>query len=523
MEHSHMQSPNTSGRIIVASYPLSYTFPLGVGYIVGYLKAQGEDASLVFWPASHHFYRDFARRLIASKPLVVGFGGLYSNLRQVRDIVHALNLEGRNFPIVIGGQMVTPTPEFALEITGADIGVIGEGEIIFHNLVTALRERRDISTVKGLALREGLDFVRTGEGPIIEDLSLLPRIPFEDFAHTEDKWLYTGRHYSRLTQAQWRYSDRVVPVHAARGCPYKCNFCYHHSRSRYRPLDVVIAEAKELAARYDATLLDISDDLVIATPKQAEQLVSAMANFGRPIEYYLSLRFDTLSKIDDHLLRELKRTGCRTVGPGLESGSQRVLDAIGKRITVEQITTGLRRLKDAGILVTTAIQVGQIDETLDEVKQSLNLVHEAVRYDPNIALAFAITTPFPGSELYRLAFERGILKSHRDFFDRFDPDRDIGGLTVNLSAMSDEEVLASRRLLEETYYREKRGLMPLKPRAVEFVYRKLGLFPRVNEKLGLARFLPDWPIVHKFSRMMENVYNLIQTRLNRLWLRMLGF
>lgn len=517
MEHSHMQSANTSGRIIVANDPPSYTFPLGVGYIIGYLKAQGEDASLVFWPSSPYFYRDFARRLIASKPLVVGLGGLYSNLRQVREIIHHLNEEGRNFPIVIGGQMVTPTPEFALEITGADIGVIGEGEIIFHNLVTALRERRDPSTVKGLVVRGDDTFVRTGDGPIIEDLSQLPRIPFEDFSD-EDTWLHTGRLYSRLTQAQWRFSDRVVPVHAARGCPYKCNFCYHHSRARYRPLDVVIGEAKELAARYDATLLDISDDLVIATPQQAEKLAAAMANFGRPIEYYLSIRFDTLSKMDDHLLRELKRTGCRTVGPGLESGCQRVLDAIGKRITVEQITTGLRRLKDAGILVTSAIQVGQVDETMDEFRQSLSLVHEAVQYDPDIALAFAITTPFPGSALYKLAFDRGILKSDRDFFDRFDPARDIGGLSVNLSAMSDEEVVAARQMLEETYYREKRGLMPWKPRAIEFCYRKMGLFPRVAVKAGLARFSPEW-----LSLLFERIYNSIQNRLNRLWLRMLGF
>lgn len=522
MVHNCMQSANTSGQIIVTNDPPSYTFPLGVGYIVGYLKAQGEDASLVFWPRSRNFFRDFARRLVASKPLVVGLGGLYSNLRQVSEIINFMNMEGRDFPVVIGGQMVTPTPEFALEITGADIGVIGEGEIIFHNLIMALRERRDPSTVKGLVLREGSNFVRTGEGQIIEDLSLLPRIPFEDFCH-EDEWLHTGRFYARLTQAQWRFPDRVVPVHAARGCPFKCNFCYHHSRARYRPLDVVIGEAKELTARYDATLLDISDDLVIATPQQAEKLVSSMENFGRPIEYYLSIRFDTLSKIDDHLLRELKRTGCRTVGPGLESGCQRVLDVIGKRITVDQIITGLRRLKDAGILVTTAIQVGQVDETIDEFRQTLSLVHEAVHYDPNIALAFTITTPFPGSELYKQAFERGILESDRDFFNRFDPASDIGGLSVNLSAMSDEEVVAARKLLEKTYYREKRGLMPCIPRTIDCAYRKIGLFPRVNEKFGMTKFFPDWPISRKLFSILESMYNFIQNRLNRIWLRALGF
>lgn len=519
LERSCLTSANPSGWIIVSNQLPKYTFPLGVGYIVGYLKERGENASLVFWPDRRQLYHDFARSLVASKPLVVGFGGLYPDLYQVREIIHFLNVEGRNFPIVIGGQMVSPIPEFAVKITGADYGVVGEGEIIFHELVMALRERRDPSNVRGLVLRDGRECVKTGEGPQIKDLALLPRLPFEDLPN--ENWLHTGRFYVGYAQPQWRFSDRVVPVHGGRGCPYRCNFCYHHGQARYRPLDVVIGEAKELAARFNATLLDFSDDLVIATPQRAEALVAAMANFGRPIEYYMSIRFDILSKLDDHLLRELKRTGCRTVGPGLESGSQRVLDIIGKRITIEQITTGLRRLKKAGILVTTAIQVGQVDETMDEVRQSLDLMCKAIRYDPNIAFAFSITTPFPGSELYRLAFENGILKSDLDFFERFDPVNDILGLAVNLSAMSDKEVIAARQLLQKTYVLERRRLMPWKPKAVEYFYRRIGQ-ARGIMKAGLDRWFPDWPIFRGLFRLFDDIYNGIQSRLDRLWCRMLG-
>ena len=212
--------------------------------------------------------------------MLVGFGSLYPELAEIAQIIWVLNKSGREFPIVIGGQMVSPIPEFAVRITGADFGVIGEGEITLHKLVTALREGKDPSDIGGLAIRRGDDVLLTGPGEYIEDLSVLPPIPYEFFP--TENWLNIGLWYAQhFPQPQWRMADRVINIHGGRGCPFQCNFCYHHSKARYRPISLMIDEAAETLKRFNGNVLYFSDDLVLHSPKRARQLIAEFGQTGQ--------------------------------------------------------------------------------------------------------------------------------------------------------------------------------------------------------------------------------------------------
>ncbi len=514
-----LSSQNTTGPVVVVSKDIAYAFPFGIAYLAGYLRQKGEDCRVLFRPDNPAYLRDFVQRIIALKPIVVGFGGLYPDLYAVRELVRILNEERRSFPVVIGGQMVSPTPEFAVEITGADYGVIGEGEIIFYELVNALRERRAPSGVKGLAIRDAKLVRVNGPGAFIHDLSKLPRVPYDLFP--SEKWLPIGRYYVGMAQPHWRYDDRVIPIHGGRGCPYKCNFCYHHSKARYRSISEMIAEADELLYRYDANMLYFGDDLVLSGPRRARELVESLAKLKRPIEYSVSSRFDILSRMDDDLLREMRRTGCRIMGLGIESGSQRILDTMHKGITVDQIVTGLRRLKNVGILPTVSIMVGQLSETTEDVEESMALMIESVRYDKNIQYAFSIATPFPGSELYALAFQRGILKDHEDFWKRSDPERQMLAVSVNLSNMSDAEVEAMRTKLETTFRREKERATGPKVLMVETSRRRVARIDRGVRK-EIFRRLPDGGVARTLLRLYESLYDMTQIWLDKLRLHLLG-
>jgi radical SAM superfamily enzyme YgiQ (UPF0313 family) len=350
--------------------------------------------------------------------------------------------------------MVSPTPEFAVQITGADFGVIGEGEIILHQLVTALRSGRDPAAVKGLIIRDGDKVFSTGPGEFIEDLSTLPPIPYEMFP--EEKWLPIGRWYAEnCPQPHWRYEDRVINIHGGRGCPFECNFCYHHSRPRYRPIEQMITEGAEALERFNGNMLYFSDDLVLASPKRAREMVNAIRTLNRPIEYSISARFDILARMDDALLQEMKDTGCRIMGLGIESGSDRILSIIGKKFTAQMVLEGLERLKRVGILPTVSIQVGQYTETREDAEASLELMRTSVRSNPNINYAFTLTTPFPGSQLYDLIFEKGLLQNHQEFYDLYFATRQEFKLVVNLSAMRTEEVWAMQQKMNRVYKEEK--------------------------------------------------------------------
>jgi anaerobic magnesium-protoporphyrin IX monomethyl ester cyclase len=213
------------GPVVLVSRPIAFTFPLSYAYLAGYLLQQGEHVKIVFRQADH---TALVKQIMDMNPVLVGFGNLYPELREISQLIKMLDQAGRRFPIVIGGQMVSPIPEFAVKVTGADFGVVGEGEIILHQLVCALRQGKDPSDIKGLAIRHGNQAVLTGLGPFIEDLSKLPPVPYELFPETE--WLQIGRWYSmNVPQPHWRFNDRVINVHGGRGCPFKCNFCYHHN------------------------------------------------------------------------------------------------------------------------------------------------------------------------------------------------------------------------------------------------------------------------------------------------------
>jgi radical SAM superfamily enzyme YgiQ (UPF0313 family) len=261
-------------------------------------------------------------------------------------------------------------------------------------------------------------------------------------------------------------------------------------------------------------MLYFGDDLVIASPKRARELVEGIRNLSRPVSYSISCRFNVLDKLEDGLLKEMKDTGCRIMGLGIESGSQRILDLMHKKITVAQILGGLRRLKDMGILPTVSIMVGQFTETIEDVRQSMDLMVESVRYNKNIQYAFTITTPYPGSELYDIAFEKGLLKNHRDFFEKYNPSRDLSGISVNLSSMSDDEIIRMRNELETRYIEEKSKLISSEVINVENSRKK---WKQLDDKLHnrvFSRF-PDNNLFKSTQKVYKNIYNSIQTKLDK--------
>jgi len=521
---SDVSSANRTGPVLLVSRSIGFTFPLSYAYLAGHLRACGEDVRVLFRPPHPSGYASLVAAIIAAKPLLVGFGNLYPELEDIRQIVTLLNQAGRDFPVVVGGQMVSPIPEFAVEITGADIGVIGEGEIVLEQLVSALRHGEDVSGIGGLAVACGDQVLLTGPGDYYADLSKLPPIPYELFP--VEQWLPIGRWYAEhIIQPHWRYRDRAVNVHGGRGCPYRCNFCYHHSKPRYRPLPIMMAEAREALDRFQANVLYFSDDLAVCNPRRARRLVEEISGLPRPIEYSVSARFDILDRLDDELLRGLADTGCRVMGLGIESGSDRMLEIIGKNCTADIVLRGLQRLRKVGILPTVSIMVGQDSETRDDVENSISLMRESVRDNPNIFYTFTIATPFPGSPLYDLAFEKGLLESHRQFYDMFFPPegqaKGLDKLLVNFSAMTDEGVI-------EAYHDISRAYREEKAKSENRTARRLG---RLQLNIGRTHRLVTGPVrdclpssgpLAGLGRAYDALYDRVHVTLERARLKRLG-
>lgn len=510
---------NRNGPVVLVSQTIQFSVPFSFAYLAGYLKEQGEQVIILFRPTDPQNFPKFIQEITKLNPVLVGFGSLYPELNDIKKIIGLLKNNNCNFPIVIGGQMVTPTPEFAVKITDADIGVIGEGEIILHELVKALRNEKDIIFVKGLAVKAGDGIIMTGPGEFIEDLSKLPPIPYELFP---EDWIMIGKwHAEHYPLPFYRYNDRIITVHGGRGCPFKCNFCYHHSKPRFRPISIIMAEAKDALDRFDANMIDFSDDLVLATPQRARQLVDEIKTWNKKISYKVSTRFDILTRMDDDLLKKLKETGCRVISLGVESGSNRMLKIIGKNTTSENILVQLDRLQKAGILVNLSIMVGQHTETKGEVEESIRLMQTSIRKNPNLTYHFMITTPFPGSELYEILFEEGLIQNHSQFFEKYFTkisSTNKWAQIYNLSAMTEAEVIMMYKQINKQYAKERKENINLVALGIEYIQPKIGTLNEIiNQKI-----LPDNTALKPIKNIYASLYRKFQNSLDNTRLKLRG-
>ena len=162
---------NTNGPIILVAEKILGSIPLSYAYLAGYLLQEGvHNVEIMFKPQNMSEYSNFVQEIIKKKPLIVGLGSLYPELFGVAEIIRQLKSIDFDIPVVVGGQMVTPTPEFSVRITGADFGIVGEGEITLYRLVKALINNTDTSNIPGLIIRNEKEIICTGPGLFIKDL-----------------------------------------------------------------------------------------------------------------------------------------------------------------------------------------------------------------------------------------------------------------------------------------------------------------------------------------------------------------
>ena len=432
--------------VVFVSLDNGFTFSYALPYLDGYLKKEGIEAMIIFPKIKNINKRRLAEEISASKPAVVAMGGLFGDICEIEEIISALRPYRKNFKIVVGGYMVTPTPEFTLLKTGADIAVVGEGEIIFADLVKVILGRGDIRNIKGLAiLDKGRAFI-TGEGSFIEDLSDLPPINYDKFPL--EHFIKVHKFYRGVPQNTiYTPRSRIFWVQTGRGCPFKCNFCYHHSRFRTRKIPDVIKETRELVERYSLNIIRFQDDLFTVNKARTLELCNALLAEGLKVKYIVSGHFEIL---DEEMIRALKESGCIQISLGVESGSQRVLDAIGKGTHVDKINEVMGLIRKYEIDRGVGAQVGQPGETEDEINKTTELM---IRHtDEYTTPSITMTTPYPGSRLYDYALEKGLLKGHDDFYKRY---RSVCDLSVNFTALPDDELVKVYRLAADKLVRAK--------------------------------------------------------------------
>lgn len=380
--------------------------PLGLLYLTSHLKRRGVRVGV--FDSTFRTMADFTHALDRERPPVVGFA---VNLMTKRNVLAMIAIAKRTGARVVVGGPDPPHHAASYLEAGADVVAIGEGEQTLEELLTAFANAPDQRDLGGeLSSIHGIVF-RDAAGAIVPTpaRALLPDLDAQPYP---DRGAIDVPAY--LNAWRERHGTGTVSLITARGCPYTCTWC---SRSvfgethRRRSVANVADEVEAIVDRYHPERLWYADD-VFAIHK------TWTVNYARELERRrLRLPFECISRaerIDDDVAAALASLGCFRVWIGSESGSQRVLDAMKRKVSVDQVREAAARLRRHGIEVGMFIMLGYDGEEMPDLKAT---VDHLKRTAPDIFLT-TVSYPIKGTPYYDRVADRLQPQSWADRTDR---------------------------------------------------------------------------------------------------------
>jgi radical SAM superfamily enzyme YgiQ (UPF0313 family) len=270
---------------------------------------------------------------------------------------------------------------------GADFVIIGEGEHTLLELADSLqRKSEDYSEIAGLAYMENDKAVKTPSRPVLRDLDSLP-FPAWDLVDIEpyrQTWLKHAGYFS-------------LNMGTTRGCPFKCNWCakpIYGNRYNSRSPQNVVEELKMLKDLFNIDHIWFCDDIFGLKPGWVMEFAKLVKEEGIKIRFKIQSRADLLQ--EEELVRALAKAGCENAWIGAESGSQKILDAMDKGITIEQIHRATQLMKQEGIKPSFFIQFGYPGEVMEDIEKTIRMINELLPFEIGISVSY----PLPGTVFY---------------------------------------------------------------------------------------------------------------------------
>ncbi|MFA4955765.1 MAG: radical SAM protein [Candidatus Methanoperedens sp.] len=426
------------------------TPPLGIAYLASVLEKSGNTVQLLDCivegydsPIKHDGFvhlglnwQEIEERICLFSPDMVGISCMFSMMfpeaLKVADIAKGID---RNMFVVMGGAHPSSVPYDVLRYENVDFVVIGEGEETLLELAGALKKKSDFYGIDGLGYRINGTVTVNPKTGFIKDLDALP-FPARHLLPME-RYYEIGESHGGLKRS--RYASIIT----SRGCPGKCVYCSIHSvwgkSWRPRSPENVLLEIEHLVKEYGIREIHFEDDNLTFDRERSRMIFQGI------IDKRLDITWTTpngvaIWKLDEELLKLMKKSGCYQLNLGIESGNEQVLRQIIKKpLKLEKVGEIVRKIREIGIWTHGFFIIGMPGETKKTMEDTINF---ATSIDLDSA-NFFIATPYPGTELYELCKNNGFIK-----------DYDLRALMVQSSMISTGEFSCGELLeLQKKAYR----------------------------------------------------------------------
>ncbi len=371
--------------------------PLGLAYIAATLEKVGHTVKII----------DMGSKIISDKKLIeelvssdiIGITGMITTRNEVVRLANLSKQVNPRAKVILGGALATTQARDVLLSSQADYAVIGEGEKVVINLVSAIESKKDTSGIKGIAYKTNDTVSINSREENIEDVDAIP-FPAR---HLLDMQSYTSNYY-RGHGKEYR-KVKSTTIFTSRGCPYSCVFCFHNvwgHKWRGRSPDNIISEIKLLQRDYGFDGFLFCDDTFVLDRKRVMELCQKIQEEKLDIVWHCNARVNLMS---EELIKAMSQAGCVGITYGIESGNQQVLDSIRKGITLEQIERATALTKQAGIRTVGLFMLGLLGETKTTIQETLDFARKL-----NLDFyEFTVTVPLVGTPLYDMARDKGLV------------------------------------------------------------------------------------------------------------------
>jgi len=359
---------------------------VGIAYLSSFLVSKGYQVR-VFDEGVETNHQKLYSLIDNFKPDIIGVTG-FSYASVFMDKLIKNIQKYTSIPIIAGGPHASAVREQIIQSTGVNFAIIGEAEDTFFKFLKEfIQKKPDYSQVPGLIWKNKNQIVLNPKNKYLIDLD---QLPFPDFD------VFDLSRYGC-------FKENTIPIITSRGCPYGCNYCSVRLSMgqcfRPRSADNVFKEIKYWHKKGYHTF-DINDDCFTLDLKRAKDICDLIINHHLKIKFqlYNGIRVD---RVDRELLFKLKQAGCFFIAYGCESGSQKVIDTIGKNIRLDQVRQTIDWTNTAGIKNAVNFIIGHQDESYADAKETLIFAQSL----PTNFVNFYNLVPYPGTPVYDWAIK----------------------------------------------------------------------------------------------------------------------
>lgn len=368
--------------------------PTGLLSLAASLEKAGIKAGLLDAAALRLPLDKVIEKVRDTNPKVVGIS-LYSfSFLPAIKYTEEIKKIGEDIIVIWGGPHPTASPEICFEKSKVDIIVLGEGELALTETLSRLFDKRSFEDVKGIAFRLGNSFKLNLPRQRVDNLDSLPLPAYH---------LLPGlRHYKTYAR-----KSPFMGIMTSRGCPFSCIFCsksVFENRITMRSPENIIEEIDLLVNKYGIRQIDILDDNFTLERVRVERLLDLIIsrNYKICINLQSGIRAD---KVDEELIKKMKKAGVFKVAFGVESGNKAILKEIKKDLDLNKVLEVSRLARKYGMITVGFFMIGLPGEDKYTLQETIDF---AIKMNPHIA-NFMMTIPFYGTELYEIIKKEGRL------------------------------------------------------------------------------------------------------------------